>query len=182
MRLSLTSLFSKRRNQEHGKPPQGGPDQDLLIQGVLVDPFTRQIHNVVVPDYAKTRIGGPVDPEAANRTWDVWYRLVAGDQPYHRGGTALRYDCRAIIDDEGLLRAEPAFWRIRSGPQEDWVMRAARYLILGMSPDREIDGYHAVRYECDCPSDLGLDFWLRHVEWIDYAERHEWCRERGIRS
>lgn len=78
-----------------------------------------------------------------------------------------------MIDDEGLLRADAAYWRLEIGPEEERVMRGGRYLVYG---------YDGTSAECAVPVDLDVDFWRRHVRWVDDEEGRAWCREHGIES
>lgn len=139
------------------------------FKAVLVDPFIQEIHEITLPNYPVDARGEVADERAFKRALADWNAHVG--QNIIPVSTSFRHDCYAIIDDEGLLRSDAAYWRLEVGPEAGRDIRGGRYLIYG-SNGRST--------EVDVPRDLGVGFWQRNVSWVTPSEAHAWCRARGI--
>lgn len=147
------------------------------VTAVLIDPFTRSIEQVLAPPLLVDALGQATDQARAENK----KALCAFINPERRERfrctwTALRHDCIALIDDEGLVRDHAAYWRFGQGWLNDReVVRGGRYLLVGIDPNNPETEAHF-----DVPDDLGALPFSDGVVWLDREEGRTWCEGRGI--
>lgn len=145
-----------------------------VLTAVLIDPYVRTIREVTIPSYrAEPPLYEPVDQAEFTAFCEAFRTLInqEGRAGFRSGSSALRNDCIAACDDEGLLHDDAGYWRLEFASYRP--IRAGRYVIYGC------DG---TPKETSVPTDLGETFWRDHVRWIDKLEGRELCRAESVTS